>query len=131
MKSLTMSEVEDVVPAIRDEIRRSDEARYDHRLHALLLVAQGMSCNKAARLPGDALRTVAYWVGFEEEGLPGLWMATIPGDPISRNTTPPDTQREVPFPRTSPGDFSSSVERPPAKFPVVGIVPTSRPYFLE
>jgi transposase len=82
MKPLTISDTEDVVLAIQDEIRRSDEARYDHRLHALLLVAQGMSSNKAARLLGDAPRTVAYWVRrFEEEGFAGLVDGDHPGRP--------------------------------------------------
>ncbi|MDR2054805.1 MAG: helix-turn-helix domain containing protein [Desulfovibrio sp.] len=58
--------------ALQDEIWRNDEARYDHRLHALLLVAQGMSCRQVARLLGDAPRTIAYWVNrFEDEGFAG------------------------------------------------------------
>jgi hypothetical protein len=31
-------------------------SRYDHRLHGLLLVAQGMTCPEAGRLLGDPLR---------------------------------------------------------------------------
>jgi hypothetical protein len=38
---LTVSDAENVILALQDEIRRSDESRYDHRLHGLLLVAQG------------------------------------------------------------------------------------------
>ena len=82
MKPLRITDAEDMVLAIQDEIRRSDEARYDHRLHALLLIAQGMSCHKAARLLGDAPRTVAYWVQrFEREGFAGLVDDTRPGRP--------------------------------------------------
>jgi transposase len=73
MKALVINNVEDIVFALQDEIHRNDDARYDHRLHALLLVAQGMSCRQAARLLGDAPRTIAYWVNrFEDEGFAGL-----------------------------------------------------------
>ena len=55
---------------LQDEIRRSEEAKYDHRLHAILLVANGMSCPQAGRMLGDAERTVRYWVQqFNDEGL--------------------------------------------------------------
>lgn len=82
MKALSISEAQDVVLALQDEIRRSDEARYDHRLHALLLVAQGMSCRQVAQVLGDAPRTVAYWVHrFAEQGFAGLADADRPGRP--------------------------------------------------
>ena len=62
-----------MVLGLQDEIRRSEESRYDHRLHGLLLVAQGMSCHQVSELLGDAPRTVAYWVRrFESDGLTGL-----------------------------------------------------------
>lgn len=42
--------------AIRQEIERSDESRYDHRLHGVLLVANGQSCREVALLFGEDLR---------------------------------------------------------------------------
>ena len=73
MKPLTIRDAEIVVLGLQDEIRRSEESRYDHRLHGLLLVAQGMSCHQVSELLGDAPRTVAYWVRrFETHGLTGL-----------------------------------------------------------
>jgi transposase len=73
MKRSFVTDAETVILALQDEIRRSSEARYDHRLHGLLLVAQGMSAREVARLLGDAPRTVAYWVRrFEEDGLAGI-----------------------------------------------------------
>ena len=61
------------VLGLQQEIQRSDESRYDHRLHGVLLVAQGMTCPEVARLLGDAPRSVEYWVHrFEEQGLSGL-----------------------------------------------------------
>jgi len=35
MRALAISDAQDVALALQDEIRRSDEARYDHRLRAL------------------------------------------------------------------------------------------------
>lgn len=82
MKKTKISDAETVILILQDEIRRSYEARYDHRLHAILMVAQGMSCREAAHLLGDSPRTVAYWVKrFEAEGLSGLADADRPGRP--------------------------------------------------
>ena len=82
MEKIKISDAEIVVYALQDEIRRSHEARYDHRLHAVLLVAQGLSCRKVAQLLGDSPRAVAYWARrFENEGLAGLAEAERPGRP--------------------------------------------------
>jgi transposase len=73
MKALSISDASTVVLGLQDEIRRSEESRYDHRLHGVLLVAQGYSCGEVARLLGSAPRTVEYWVHrFEQWGLGGL-----------------------------------------------------------
>lgn len=59
--------------ALQDEIRRNDASRYDHRLHGVLLVAQGMTCPEAAGVLGDSPRTLVNWVErFELRGLGGL-----------------------------------------------------------
>lgn len=72
MKPLTIADP-DIILGLQDEIRRSEESRYDHRLHGVLLVAQGMTCPEVATLLGDAPRTVQYWVNrFEQDGLAGL-----------------------------------------------------------
>ena len=61
------------VLSLQQEIQRSEESRYDHRLHGVLLVAQGMTCPDVARLLGDAPRSVEYWVHrFQQQGLGGL-----------------------------------------------------------
>ena len=73
MKPLSIADAPTIVLDLQDEIRRSEESRYDHRLHGVLLVAQGMSCPEVAKLLGDSSRTVQYWVHrFEHEGLAGL-----------------------------------------------------------
>ena len=80
MKASKITDHENVIFILQDEIRRTYEARYDHRLHAILLVAQGMSSRQAAQFLGDSPRTVAYWVQrFETEGLAGLADADRPG----------------------------------------------------
>lgn len=82
MRRLTITDAPTKVLALQDEIHRSEESRYDHRLHALLLVAQGMSPQEVARLFGDAPRTVQYWVRqFEAKGLSGLRESHRPGRP--------------------------------------------------
>lgn len=72
MKPLVISDPV-LVLALQDEIRRSEEARYDHRLHGVLLVTQGVSAREVARLLGDSARAVQYWVQrFEKDGFSGL-----------------------------------------------------------
>src|SRR5207245_9255640 len=73
MKPLTIAESETIILGLQDEIRRSEESRYDHRLHGVLLVAHGMTCPEAAARLGDAPRAVEYWVrGCEQKGLAAL-----------------------------------------------------------
>jgi transposase len=82
MRPLTVPDAENVILALQDEIRRSDESRYDHRLHGLLLVAQGMTAPQVGRMLGDSTRTVQYWVRrFDQEGLSGLAEGDRPGRP--------------------------------------------------
>ena len=72
MRPLTISGATSVL-GLQQEIQRSEESRYDHRLHGVLLVAQGMTCPEVARLLGDSPRTVENWVhGFDQRGLAGL-----------------------------------------------------------
>jgi len=82
MKPLQIANSPAIILGLQDEIRRSDESRYDHRLHGVLLVAQGMTCPEVGRLLGDAPRSVEYWVRrFEKEGLAGLLEGERPGRP--------------------------------------------------
>lgn len=72
MKQLTLSDPT-LLLGIQDEIRRSDESRYDHRLHALALVARGMSAPEVAKHFGDSRTSVWSWVRrFGERGFGGL-----------------------------------------------------------
>src|SRR3984893_7811543 len=73
MRALTIADAATIILGLQDEIRRSEESRYDHRLHGVLLVAQGMTCPEVARLLGDAPRSVENWVHrFDQYGLAGV-----------------------------------------------------------
>ncbi len=86
MKALSISDAEEMILALQDEIRRSDQSRYDHRLHGVLLVAQGLSCPQVASLLGDCPRSVEYWVNrFEETGFGGLAEGERSGRPSRLN----------------------------------------------
>ena len=81
MRPLTISGTTSVL-GLQQEIQRSEESRYDHRLHGVgYSVAQGMIC-QVARLLGDAPRSVENWVHrFDQEGLAGLTEGERSGRP--------------------------------------------------
>jgi transposase len=73
MRKLQIEDAEVTRIAIQQEIERSQESRYDHRLHGLLLVTAGHSCREVAALFGENGTTVQRWVNrFEEGGLDAL-----------------------------------------------------------
>lgn len=87
MRKLEIADPEIMRIAIQQEIVRSDESRYDHRLHGLLLVAGGQSCQQVAETFGENPRTVQRWVKrFEEYGLDGLREGERPGRPATLDT---------------------------------------------
>ena len=82
MRKLEISDTEVMGIAIRQEIERNDESRYDHRLHGVLLVATGMSARQAALWLSESERTVQRWVNrFEEIGFAGLQEGERSGRP--------------------------------------------------
>jgi len=86
MKPLTVPDARTIVLGLQDEIRRSGESRYDHRLHGVLLVAQGITCPEVGRLLGDGSQTVRDWVRrFETHGLAGLGEGDRSGRPRRLN----------------------------------------------
>jgi transposase len=73
MRKLEIADAEMMQLAIRQEIDRSEESRYDHRLHGLLLVSSGRSCTEVGHLFGESPTTVQRWVWrFEQSGFAGL-----------------------------------------------------------
>lgn len=73
MRKLQIEDAEAMRVAIQQEIGRSEESRYDHRLHGLLLVTAGESCREVAQLFGEDGTTVRRWLQrFEQGGLDAL-----------------------------------------------------------
>lgn len=109
MKPLTISDKENMIMAIQDEVRRNDESRYDHRLHGVLLVAQGMTCPRVAQLLGNSHHTVVNWVRrFETHGLAGLSEGQRSGRPGRLNDK--QLARVEAALRTSPGKFGLTTQ---------------------
>lgn len=87
-----MTKTNKTIRAIHKEFRRSQESRYIHRLHGVLLVISGMSRAQASELLGVPLRTIASWVNmFNKYGLDGLHDAEKSGRP----TTLDDKQKQL------------------------------------
>jgi len=73
MRKLSLSHAEDIRELIEDALRGSDEQRFLHRLHCVLLVSRGRSCGEAAELFDEDPRTIQRWVhAFERRGADGL-----------------------------------------------------------
>ena len=82
MKRISVPDAETFVAAIQDEISRTREGRYFHRLDVILYVLQGASPYDAARLFGHSPRTIEYWVHrLLSDGLAGLWEGNRTGRP--------------------------------------------------
>ena len=104
MQKLMLKDNELMRIAIRQEIARSEESRYDHRLHGLLLVSQGYSCYKVADLLGQDPRTIERWVNrFDRHGFSGLEEGEHPGRPSRLGAE--DGQKVEADLRRSPRDF--------------------------
>ena len=88
MRKLQITEADFMRIALQDEIKRSEESRYDHRLHGVLLICSGLSCYHVAGLLGQSPRTVQYWVKrFEKSGFAGLQDGEKPGRPTAFDAT--------------------------------------------
>ena len=84
MRKLEIKDADIMQIAVQEEILRSEESRYDHRLHGILLVCSGLSCNEVAKLFGQSPRTVQYWISrFEDSGFAGLQETPRPGRPTA------------------------------------------------
>ncbi len=99
MRKLEIKDADIIRIAVQQEILRSDESRYDHKLHGILLVSSGYSSAEVANLFGHSPRTLQYWVHrFEQSGFAGLQEASRPGrptmlDPRIRNRLGRDLRR--------------------------------------
>jgi transposase len=84
MKRLEIKDADIMRIAIQQEIERSEESRYNHRLHGVLMVSSGYSCTDIAKIFGHSRRTVQYWVRrFEKDGFSGLQETERSGRPTA------------------------------------------------
>jgi transposase len=82
MRPITLAHPEYSRAVLQQEINRHQDARYDHRLHCVSLVASGLSCEKVAVLFGDSPRSIVNWVRrFDQQGLAGLAEGNHSGRP--------------------------------------------------
>jgi transposase len=107
MRKFEIKDAEIIRIAVQQEILRSEESRYDHRLHGILLVCSGLSCPEVAKLFGHGPRTIQYWVRrFEESGFAGLEENPRQGRP---SVIDEDIRREIAIDlRRSPREFGYS-----------------------
>lgn len=110
MRKLKFKKTEAVISVLQHEIRRSEESRYDHRMHGVLLVAHGLSARQAAELLGDAPRTVELWIHrFRQENLEGLREEPRPGRPS--RLSPEQMALAQAAVRSSPAEAGLKAER--------------------
>lgn len=73
LRKLTLSNAYWIRVVIRASIRTNCEPHFLHRLHCLLLIAEGRSCYEVARWFGENPRTMERWVHvLELHGIEGL-----------------------------------------------------------
>jgi transposase len=107
MKRLKISDSDVMEIALQNEILRSDEARYDHRLHGVLLVCKGFTSYEVAKMFGQNPTTIQRWVrGFQKSGFAGLEDCEKTGRP--NRVTPKQLKLINQALRKSPKDFGYS-----------------------
>jgi len=84
MKRIQIEDNQIMQAAIQQEISRSEDSRYDHRLHGILLVSKGVSCYDVGKFLGHDSTTIQRWVhDFNTSGFSGLLDKERPGRPTS------------------------------------------------
>ena len=82
MRRLEIPDVETFIAAIQDEISRTPEGRYYHRLHVTLHALKTGDCYEAACIYEHSPRSVYNWVHrLTSGGLAGLSEGKRPGRP--------------------------------------------------
>jgi transposase len=104
MRRLEITDRDIMQTALRNEILRSEEARYDHRLHGVLVVSKGVSCYEVGEIFGHDPTTIERWIQrFETRGFSGLGDQEKPGRP--RRLTPEGLEIVDRDLRRSPREF--------------------------
>lgn len=86
MRRIVIQDCEVLKIGIQQEILRTEDSRYYHRLHALLLLCNNISATQVANLLGQGRRTIQYWLErFRKDGLRGLYDVDRIGRPSILN----------------------------------------------
>jgi hypothetical protein len=110
MCTLEIADAEVMQMAIRQEIDRSEESRYDHRLHGVLLVASGRSCTAVSQLFGEDATPVQRWGATVRA--PRLCRVARRGVPRGASV-PEDLQPDGTLPAQAPA--ASGTSEPPGR----------------
>lgn len=107
MRKLEIKNSEIIKVSVLDEIHRSEDSRYDHRLHGILLACSGFNTTQIADILGHGRRTVQYWIRkFEKSGFAGLQENPRAGRPaVIDNDLKESINDDL---RKSPADFGYS-----------------------
>ena len=82
MRAISLSDPVNSRALLQQEINRHQDARYDHRLHCVSLVAAGIPCEQVAQYFGDSPRSVVNWARrLDRQGLAGLAEGNHSGRP--------------------------------------------------
>jgi len=107
MRKLEIKDAEIIKASVLEEIQRSEESRYDHRLHGILLACAGFNSTQIAEILGHGRRTIQYWIrNFEKSGFAGLQETPRAGRPTAVDK---DLEESISNDlRKSPSDFGYS-----------------------
>jgi transposase len=84
MRRLEISGKEALLALLKASVHESDEAAFLHRMHCLVLIAEGFGCYEVARWFGNSPRTLERWIhSYERFGCEGLKEDKKPG-PLGR-----------------------------------------------
>lgn len=84
MKKLTVKDTKNMAIAVYQEIQRSEDSKYDHRLHGVLMAIKGYDCYAISRVFGQNPTTIQRWVNnFNKKGFAGLTEGERSGRPKS------------------------------------------------
>lgn len=84
MQKLRIKDTKNMSIAVYQEIQRSEDSKYYHRLHGILMAIKGYDCYTIADIFGQDSTTIQRWVNnFNKKGFAGLSEGERPGRPRS------------------------------------------------
>jgi transposase len=86
LKNANIFTMKNTLKVIRNEFRKTESARYFHRLHGVFLVLNGLSTVQTGKLLDVPQRNIARWVKrFKEDGVNALHDSERSGRPQALN----------------------------------------------